>query len=149
MKKLHFEIQIQANVKKVWDAVVDDKKYREWTAAFDPTSYFEGGWEKGDKIRFIALTEKGEKQGMVSEIAESKKYSFISIRHLGFIQDGKEDTTSEAARKWTPAFENYTFTEMGTGTKFEVDVDVEDSYSDMFREMWPKALEKLRQVAER
>jgi hypothetical protein len=86
---------------------------------------------------------------MFSEIAESRKPSFISIRHLGIILGGKEDTTSEAAKKWVPAFENYVLTQQGDSTKFEVDADADDEYYDMFKEIWPNALEKLRQVAEK
>jgi hypothetical protein len=52
------------------------------------------------------LNEKGEKEGIISEIAESRKNSFISIRHLGNILNGKEDPTSEEVRKWAPAYEN-------------------------------------------
>ncbi|HEX3020327.1 MAG TPA: hypothetical protein VHP36_08485 [Chitinispirillaceae bacterium] len=85
MQKMHFEITIHGNPKSVWDAIVDPQKYRNWTSAFHEGSYFEGGWEKGDKIRFITKNQKGEKEGMISEIAESKKYSFISIRHLGLM----------------------------------------------------------------
>jgi len=97
----------------------------------------------------LALNEKGEKMGMVSGIAESRKYSFISIRHLGNILGGVEDTTSDAVKKWTPAYENYTLTQMGKITKFEVDLDSEEEYADMFKEMWVKALEKLKAIAEK
>ena len=149
MKKLHYEVLIKANPDGVWDAIVEDKKYREWTSAFHEGGYFEGGWNKGDKIRFLALNEKGEEEGMFSEIAESKKPSFISIRHLGIIVGGKEDTTSETAKKWVPAYENYTLTQQGENTKFEVDVDTDETFYEMFKDVWPKALEKLKQVAER
>lgn len=80
MKKLHFEIMIDAKPEDVWDAVVNGKKYREWTSAFHEGSYFEGGWNKGDSIKFLARNEKGFREGMISEIAESKKDSFISIK---------------------------------------------------------------------
>lgn len=149
MKKMHFEIPIRASREKVWNAIVDDKNYREWTNVFSEGSYFEGGWEKGDTIRFLALNEKGKKEGMVSEIAESRKPSFISIRHLGEILGDVEDTTSEAVRKWAPAYENYTLTPVGEMTRFEVDIDAGDQFYDMFNEVWPKALKKLREVAER
>ena len=62
--------------------------------------------EKGDNIQFLTLNEKGEKEGIISEIAESRKNSFISIRHLGSILNGKEYLTSEGLRKWAPAYEN-------------------------------------------
>ena len=149
MRKMHFEISIRASPENVWNAIVDDTNYKEWTSVFHEGSYFEGGWEKGDAIRFLALNERGEKEGMVSEIAESRKYSFISIRHLGIILGSAEDTTSDAVRKWAPAYENYTLTQLGEITKFEVDIDADDEFIDMFKETWPKALEKLKQIAER
>lgn len=148
MRKMHFEILIKASPEAVWDAVVNDKKYREWTSPFHEGSYFEGGWEKGDSIRFLALNEKGEKEGMISEIAESKKYSFISIRHIGQILGGVEDTTSDAVKKWAPMYENYTFTQLGENTKFEVDMDADDQFYDEISEMWPIALQKLKAIVE-
>jgi len=149
MKKIRYEITINAKSEKVWDAVVNDKKYREWTTPFQEGSYFEGGWNRGDKIRFLALNEKGEEEGMVSEIAESRKPYFISIRHLGVVLGGKEDTTSEEAKKWAPAYENYTFTAEGDMTRFSVDVDTDESLYEFFKDVWPKALEKLKEIAER
>jgi hypothetical protein len=86
---------------------------------------------------------------MTSEIAESQKYSFISIRHLGYILDGKEDTSSDEIKKWAPAYENYSFRKSGNATLFIVDVDVEENYVEMFTEMWPKALKLLKNVAEK
>jgi hypothetical protein len=149
MKKLHFEILIHASPEKVWNAVVTDRDYREWASAFGPTSYFEGGWEKGQAIRFLGINEHGKKDGMISEIAESKKPAFISIRHLGVIMDGVEDTTSDAAKKWTPAYENYTLTPAGKNTTFSVDVDVNEEYVQMFSDMWPTALAQLKKISER
>jgi uncharacterized protein YndB with AHSA1/START domain len=149
MQKKHYDVQIQAPPEKVWDAVVGEQEFREWTKPFSPTSRFEGGWSKGEKIRFLATNEKGETEGMIAEIAESEKPSYLSIRHMGYVQHGVEDTTSEAVKAWAPAYENYTLTRTADGTKFEVDVDVEEKYASMFEEMWPKALAALKYVAER
>ena len=77
MKKMHFEMPIRANPEEIWNVVVDDKNFRELSSAFHEGSNFEGGWEKGNTIRFLALNEKGEQEGMVGEIAESRKYSTI------------------------------------------------------------------------
>lgn len=149
MQKLHFEIMIEASPEKVWQAVIGEESFREWTKPFNETSYFEGGWNEGDSIRFIGTNEKGEPEGMISEIAESRPYEYLSIRHLGYIIGGKEDTESEAVKKWAPAYENYTLTPTDGGTKFAVDMDAEEQYLDMFNDMWPKALVKLKEVAER
>lgn len=147
--KLHFETKIKAPAAKVWATMLEDKTYRQWTTAFDPTSYFEGSWEKGSRIRF--LIEGGD--GMYSEIVDNIPHKFISIKHLGTIKKGFEDRTSEEAKKWVPAFENYTLTNQGETTDLEVDIELDDSleiYSmkEMFNDMWPKALSKLKEMCE-
>ena len=150
MQKLHFSITINAPKEKVWHTMVDDKPYREWTAAFNPGSYYKGDWSKGSKILFLGPDPKtGEEGGMVSRIAENKPYEFISIEHLGIVKNGVEDTTSEEASKWAPAFENYTFIEKGGATEVLVEMDIEDENKKMFEEMWPKALQKLKEIAEK
>ena len=150
MQKLHFSILINAPKDKVWHSMLDDKPYREWTKAFHEGSYYKGSWEKGSKILFLGPDPKtGEEGGMVSRIAENKPYEFISIEHLGIVQNGVEDTTSEAARKWAPAFENYTFNDKDGATEVLVDIDIEDEHVQMFNEMWPEALRKLKELAEK
>ncbi|MBI5473825.1 MAG: SRPBCC domain-containing protein [Ignavibacteriae bacterium] len=150
MNTLHFSIAINAPKEKVWNTMLADKTYRAWTEPFSPGSYYKGSWDKGSKILFLAPTEKGE-MGMVSRIADSRRYEFISIEHLGLVQDGKEDMTSEATKAWAGVHENYTFKE-SRGTT-EVLIDLESSNEDkemfaMFQDMWPKALKKLKELAE-
>jgi uncharacterized protein YndB with AHSA1/START domain len=150
MKKLHFSATFNAPKEKVWHAMLDDAPYREWSAAFNPGSFYKGSWEKGSKILFLGPNpENGEEGGMVSRIAENKPYEFISIEHIGIIQNGVEDTTSEEARKWTPAFENYTFTEKDGVTEVLVDMDSEEEMAKEFEKMWPDALQRLKAIAER
>lgn len=150
MQRLHFSILINAPKDKVWHSMLDDKPYREWTKAFNEGSYYKGNLEKGSKILFLGPDPNtGEESGMVSRIAENKPYEFISIEHLGIVQNGVEDTTSEVARKWAPAFENYTFNDKDGATEVLVDIDIEDEHAQMFNEMWPGALRKLKELAEK
>lgn len=150
MQKLHFSILIYAPKDKVWHSMLDDKPYQEWTKAFNEGSYYKGNWEKGSKMLFLGPDPNtGEEGGMVSRIAENKPYEFISIEHLGIVQNGVEDTTSEVARKWAPAFENYTFNDKDGATEVLVDIDIEDEHAQMFNEMWPEALRKLKELAEK
>ena len=150
MRKLHFEIVINAPKEKVWETVVGKESYSEWTAPFSSSpSYFEGTWEKGSKMKFLSKDEQGKMGGMLSEIAENKPGEFLSIKHVGMIMNGVEDTESENVKKWAPAFENYALREEGGGTKFIVDIDVAEEWVEMFNDMWPKALEKLKEISER
>ncbi len=150
MQKLHFSIIINAPKEKVWHTMLEDKTYREWTAAFNPGSYYKGDWNKGSKILFLGPDpETGIEGGMVSRIAENKPYEYISIEHLGIVHNGVEDTTSEEAKKWAPAFENYTFKEKDGATEVLVDMDIDEKEAEIFNKMWPDALQRLKAIAER
>ncbi|HUQ85093.1 MAG TPA: hypothetical protein VM077_02110 [Candidatus Limnocylindrales bacterium] len=151
MAKLHFNIDINAPREKVWDTMLGDVTYREWTSVFNPGgSYFEGDWSEGSKMLFLGPDEKtGKVGGMVSRIEVNKKPEFMSIEHLGVINDGVEDTTSESVKSWAGAHENYTMTEKDGITTVEVDIDINDEMSKMFEDMWPPALQKLKEIAEK
>lgn len=149
MQKQHFEIEIKAPVEKVWDTMLQDATYRQWTEPFSPGGYFKGSWEEGEKILFVgADPETGKEGGMVSRIKENRPHEFLSIEHQGIVKDGIEDTTSDEAKKWAPAFENYTFEEKDGSTLLKIDVDTADEFVKDFEGMWPKALQKLKELSE-
>lgn len=147
MEKLHYSININAPKEKVWDTMLNLDTYRKWTEVFGPGSSYKGDWNKGSKILFVAPGEKGE-MGMVSRIADNQPYKFISIEHLGEIVNGVEDTSSERVKGWAGAHENYTFKENNGTTEVQVDVDTVEEFAEMFKDMWPKALNKLKELSE-
>ena len=144
MKTLHFDIHINATTKIVWDIMLDMESYQTWTAEFSEGSYYKGSWEKGDRIKF--LVPSGD--GMTSMIAENRPYEYISIKHLGCINKGIEDTTSAAVQSWTPAFENYSFSDEDGTTKLHVEMDVAPEFEEFMQTAWPKALAKLKKICE-
>lgn len=145
MEKIHSEIVINAPVQKVWNTMLEDETYRQWTSAFTEGSHFKGSWEEGEKILFL----DPDNNGMVSVIAENRLHEFISIKHIGVMKDGVEDTESDEARKWAPAFENYIFEEENGKTKVSVDMDIEEEYKETFSKMWANALERLKNLCEK
>lgn len=144
VKRIQFTAAINAPVAAVWRHVTSLESYKCWASAFAEGSHFEGSWEQGSKIRF--LSPSGD--GMVAEIAENRENEFISIRHLGFIANGVEDTTSEAIQAWAPAYENYRFLALPEGTKMVVDQDVAIEWEEYMNEAWPKALVLLKELSE-
>jgi hypothetical protein len=144
MKTLHFSTIVNAKRDAVWNAMLAPETYKLWTAEFAEGSYFEGSWNKGDKIRFLSP----DGNGITSVIAENRPYEFISIKHLGIIKDGVENTESDEARSWTPAFENYSFSDVGPSTEIKVDMDITPEYEDYMTRVWPKALAKLKVICE-
>jgi len=144
-KTLSFSVAIRAPRALVWDRMLDDEGYRLWTAAFCEGSYYEGSWDQGAKIRFLSPGGNG----MTAEIAEQRRHEFISIRHLGEIAKGVEDTTSEKVRSWAPAYENYAFADSADGTVVTVTIETLPDYEKYMADTFPKALESLREICER
>lgn len=151
MKKLQYQISIQAPVSKVYDSMLgltNKSSYEQWTAMFNPTSTFEGDWKKGSKILFVGVDEKGEKGGMVSRIVENIPHQFVSIQHYGLVKAGNEITSGPDVEKWANGFENYTFKENNETTIVTVDIDTVYDFEDYMNESYPKALAKLKEICE-
>jgi hypothetical protein len=148
MQRLHFSIDINAPREKVWNTMLEDQTYREWTSAFTPGSYYEGDWSEGSKITFLGPDESGKLGGMVARVTESRPHERIAVEHYGVVQDGVEDTSSAAAKGWAGAQEAYTFRQNNGSTEVLVEVDTADEFKDMFNDMWPRALQKLKQISE-
>ena len=126
MKKLQYKVSINAPVTQIYDSmlgITHKSSYGEWTALFNATSTYEGSWDKGSKILFIGVDEKGEKGGMVSRIAENIPNQFVSIQHYGLVKGDKEITEGPEVEKWANGFENYTFEENNGVTTVTVDLD--------------------------
>jgi len=152
MRKLQFKISINAPLIKVYDVMLgisNKSTYEQWTALFNPTSTYEGNWNKGSKILFIGTDENGKKGGMVSEIAENIPNRFVSIRHYGLVQDDKEITEGPEIEKWAGGFENYSFEENNGSVAVSVDVDSAEDFVDYMTQTYPKALGKLKEICEK
>jgi hypothetical protein len=152
MKKLQFKIKINAPVNKVYDMMLglsNKSTYEQWTAVFNPTSSYEGTWDKGSKILFVGVDEKGEKGGIVSKIVENIPQQFVSIQHVGLVQAEKEITEGLDVEKWANGMENYTFEENKGNTTLTVDLDTTDDFVAYMNQTYPKALEKLKELCEK
>ncbi len=149
MQKIHQTIFIQAPREKVWNTMLEDATYRDWTAAFNPGSYYKGNWEEGSKILFLGPGRDGQADGgMLSRIAKNTPYEFISIEHLGLVQNGVEITDPEIVKDWAGIHENYTFMEKDGGTEVSVEVDMLESEKEEMEKMWEKGLQRLKELAE-
>lgn len=77
MEKLQFTIKINAPVNKVYDLMLginNKSTYEQWTAMFNPTSTFEGNWDKGSKRLIVGVDEKVEKGGLIVFIPHRQSY---------------------------------------------------------------------------
>ncbi|MFT3702131.1 MAG: SRPBCC domain-containing protein [Agriterribacter sp.] len=151
MEKLQFKKEINATAQKVYETMLglkDKTTYEHWVAVFNPTSTYEGSWEKGSKMYFTGVDENGKKSGMVSAIEENQPARFVSIKHYGFLDGDTEITTGEQVEKWAGAHENYSYQENNGVTTVTVDIDMADEYLDYFTTTYPTALDKLKEISE-
>jgi hypothetical protein len=151
MKKLKFTVSINAPVAKVYDCMLgisNKKTYEQWTSLFNPTSTFEGSWERGNKILFLGIDEKGEKGGMVSRIVENIPNQFVSIQHYGLLKKGIEITEGPEVKKWATGFEDYSFLEKNGVITVVVELDSIEDFVTYFNDAYPKALLALKVICE-
>lgn len=144
LTQLQLSIDIAAPASTVYALMLAPDTYRDWTSAFAEGSHYQGSWDQGQTIRFLAPSG----DGMIAEIAENRPNEFVSIRQLGSIVKGVDDTQSDAARAWTPAYENYTFHALPEGTRLVIDQQVPAEYESYMNEAWPKALARLKALCE-
>jgi len=152
MQKLQFTSCIHAPVARIYDfmlGISNKTTYEQWTFMFNPTSTYEGSWDKGSKILFIGVDEHGEKGGMVSRIAENIPNRFVSIQHYGLFKAGQEITEGPEVEKWANGFENYTFEENNGTTTVTVDLDSPEDFLEYLNETYPNALGKLKELCEK
>jgi uncharacterized protein YndB with AHSA1/START domain len=148
MEKSAYKITIDAPKEKVWSTLWNDNTYRQWTAPFAEGSRAETDWKQGSKVLFL----DGKGQGMVSTIAENKPNEFMSIKHLGSYKDGVEDYDSDEVKQWAGSYENYTLKTVNGKTELSIDMGAAAMPKDMadyFAQTWPKALDKLKELAEK
>lgn len=145
MEKQQHNITINAPKEKVWNTLWDYSTYRQWTSPFSEESDVKtDNWKKGSKLYFV----DGSGNGMVAVVEENIPNQFMSFKHLGEVHGDIEDTTSEKVAEWAGAHENYTLKENNGKTEVQVEIDIASDFADMFKEMWPKALNKLKQLSE-
>ena len=144
MRKLNFSTTINAPKERVWRVMLADATYRQWTSPFQEGSYAVTDWNQGSKALFLGP----DGSGMVSRIAEHRPNEYLSIEHLGTVQNGVENTEGEDVKGWAGAHENYIIKESNGVSTLNVEMDTTDEYAKYFDETWPKALNKLKEISE-
>lgn len=144
MEKLTFNTSINAPRNKVWEILWGEQTYPAWTAAFSEGSKIETDWQVGGRTLFLDSSNKG----MVSTIAAKVPNEYMSFKHLGEIDNGVEDLSSDKVKSWAGSTENYTLTDANGKTTLLVEMDIDEEYKDYFLTAFPKALNKVKELAE-
>lgn len=139
LKKMKFDIRINASREKVWNTLWNDKNYREWTSVFTPESHALSDWKEGSKILFL----DGKGNGMCAIIEKKIGFAEMVFKHYAEMKDGKEHPLE------TAGYESYFLIEKNNGTELRVELEAPEDYESYFNDIFPKALEKVKAIAER
>ncbi len=139
---MQFAIEIYATKEKVWDILWQDKTLRQWAGIIDTGTYMVGELKVGNKIQFIS----GNGYGVTSLVEKLTPGEFLLLRHHADTQD---DGKRERAQEWTGGTESYRLNENGKTTTLTVTFDVPPELEEYFKVNYPKALDKVKELAER
>lgn len=143
MKEIQFSVQIHATKEKVWDTLWQDETLREWASIIDPGTYMKGELKEGNEVQFISA-ENG--YGVTSLVEKLVPGEFLLLRHQADTQgSGKQ----EREKEWTGGAESYTLSEKDDTTMLTVAFDVPPELEEYFKANYPKALERVKVLAEK
>jgi uncharacterized protein YndB with AHSA1/START domain len=146
MEHIEYRTVIEAPAKKVWEVMLQQETYRQWVGKSWPDSFYEGKWEKGQKMKFIGP----DGSGTLAELIEVKPFEKVLARHIAILNPGSvEDRTSETAKGWIGTMEQYDFMEQNGKTTLIVSLEITPAWRQMFDEGWPTALQELKTICER
>ena len=141
MITLKFEMKINAPREKVWRALWNDQNYRESTSVFTPGSYAKSDWKEGSRIDF--LNPSGS--GIFAIIDKLVPNTQMTFKHQGEIKEGKDMDGGE----WKGALESYFLSEENGQTVLNTELQTTSDFQQYFKDVFPRAMEALKQIAER
>lgn len=145
---LHYEQDIDCPPQKVFELMTNPENFRDWTAAFNPHSRFEGTWQKGSEMVILGTENDGSIAGTVSFVRENIPGKYLSIEHTGVVKNNVRLMVGPEADEWRGAIESYTFRAEGSKTRLLIDVDSDRNFVSIFNQMWPEALGRLKMICE-
>src|SRR5687767_4926578 len=128
MKRLNYNVTINAPKAKVWETLFNDATYREWTSVFSEGSHAITDWKEGSKVQFLGP----DGGGMYSQINKVIPNELMEIKHLGEMKDGQEQPSGPDTHSWYGAMENYHLTETNGVTELKVEMDTEENFEEYF-----------------
>lgn len=142
MKKLQFSVDIAATKEKVWSTLWQDETFRDWANIIDEGTYMEGELKEGNEIQFISSVNG---YGVTSLVEKLVPGEFLLLRHHA---DTQEVGKQEREKQWTGGTESYSLVEKDGTTTVAVAFDVPLELEEYFDVNYPRALERVRVLAE-
>jgi len=143
MNELRFTVDIRAPKERVWDCLWRDETLRDWASIIDPGTYMVGPLTEGAEVQFIS-SENG--YGVTSLVEKLVPNEYALLRHHADTQQRGEQVRE---KQWTDGTERYTLSETDGITTLATSVDVPQELEDYFNVAYPKALARVKELAEK
>lgn len=143
MKRQNFSIEIRAPRDKVWNVLWDDTTFRDWANIIDEGTYMIGELKEGNEVQFISSVGG---YGVTSLVEKLIPNEFVLFSHSA---DTKDSGEQEREKEWTGGMESYSLTEKDGDTTLTVEIDVPPEQEETFKVRQPKALERVKVLAEK
>ena len=143
MQKMQFSIEIKAFRERVWNTLWEDTTFRDWGNIIDEGQYMVGEIKEGNEVQFISSVSG---YGVTSLIEKLVPNQFVSFRQMADTKDGGK---REREKEWTGGTENYSLAENDGVTTLTVGIDVPTGQEETFKVRFPKALERVKILAEK
>ena len=143
MKKLQFSLEIKAPSEKVWNTLWEDKTFRDWSSLVDEGTYMVGEIKEGNEVQFISSVSGYGVTSLVEKLAINE---FVLFRQMADTKDSRE---RKREKEWTGGTESYSLAENDGLTTLTVDIDVPPGQEETFKVRYPKALERVKILAEK
>ena len=145
MKTLTYKTNINASPEKIWNCLLDEEKYKIWTAPFCPGSYYKTkAMEVGNRIHFLN-PEGGGMYSTINSLIPNREVSFL---HIGEIKNFEEMPLDSESEKWTNALEKYEIIHHGTYCELCITMEILDEYSEYMDQSFPLELDELKRISE-
>jgi uncharacterized protein YndB with AHSA1/START domain len=143
MQKLQFSIEINASREKVWSTLWEDKTFRDWANIIDEGTYMVGEMKEGNEVQFISSVNGYDVTSLVDKFIPNE---FVFFRHMA---DTKDSGMEKREKDWTGGTESHSLIEKNGVTTLTVVFDVQGELEEIFNDRMPKALERIRVLAEK
>ncbi|QSX09476.1 hypothetical protein J0B03_05275 [Alkalibacter rhizosphaerae] len=143
MKRIQFLVEISAPREKVWATLWEDDTFRDWSSIIDEGTYMDGALEEGNEIQFISSVNG---YGVRSLVEKLDPNAFMRFRHRA---DTKESGEQEREKEWSGGTESYALSEKNGITILDINMDVPLEQVETFEVRIPKALARIKLLAEK
>jgi len=142
MKEQVYKIIINKPREVVWFTLWDDQSFRDWASFIDEGTYIKGEMKEGNEIQFISSVNG---YGVTSLVTKLIPNEYVLFKHASDTQNIGTETRDN---QWTGGSESYSLIEIEGQTVLTIKSEIPEELIEIFNERLPKALQRIKELAE-